>query len=78
MPTILRIGPYRFFFYSNETGEVPHIHIAHDSRLAKFWLEPIELARSKGFAPHELTRLETLVTDSRKRLLEAWHEYFES
>jgi len=27
MPTVLRWGPYRAFFYSNERGEPPHIHV---------------------------------------------------
>lgn len=76
MPAIFRSGPYRFFFYSNETGEAPHIHVSHDSKLAKFWLEPVELEKSKGFAAHELTRIESIVSEHAKKLLEAWHEYF--
>lgn len=54
MPTILRIGPYRFFFYSNEAGEPPHIHVQRDQFLAKFWLTPVTLASSWHFAAHEL------------------------
>ena len=27
MPTVLRIGPYRFHFYSREGNEPPHIHV---------------------------------------------------
>ena len=27
MPTVLRIGPYRFYFYSLDPNEPPHIHI---------------------------------------------------
>ena len=30
MPTILRIGPYRFHFYSREDNEPAHIHIERD------------------------------------------------
>ncbi len=41
MPTILRIGPYRFFFYSNEKGEPSHIHVQRERFLAKFWLNPV-------------------------------------
>ena len=29
MPTVLRICAARFFFYSNEGSEPPHIHIEH-------------------------------------------------
>lgn len=44
MPTVLRIGPYRFFFYSQEGDEPPHIHIEDGDRTAKYWLTPVELA----------------------------------
>ena len=45
MPTVARIGPYRFFFYGNEGLELAHIHVQRDRRLAKFWLDPVTLAR---------------------------------
>ncbi|MBI4007657.1 MAG: DUF4160 domain-containing protein, partial [Planctomycetes bacterium] len=47
MPTILRIKGYRFFFFSLEGREPPHIHVEHAGKYAKFWLEPVELARSR-------------------------------
>jgi len=46
MPSILRIGPYRFYFFSNEGEEPPHVHIDRDAASAKVWLGPLELARS--------------------------------
>lgn len=76
MPTILRIGPYRFFFYSNEQGEPPHIHIQRDRMLAKFWLKPIALVGSTRFSPRDLKKLELLVTENHTVFLEAWDEYF--
>lgn len=76
MPTILVIGPYRFFFYSNENQEPAHIHIQRDKALAKFWLEPIELASSTGFAAHELTKLSHLTHEHQTTLLEAWNDFF--
>jgi len=27
MPTILRIGPYRFYFFSHEPNKPPHVHV---------------------------------------------------
>ena len=76
MPTILRTGSYRFFFYSNEFGEPVHIHIQRDNMLAKFWLKPIALASSTRFSPKELRKLKSLVTENHEILLEAWNEYF--
>jgi hypothetical protein len=75
-PTVLRSGPYRFFFFSNESGEPPHIHVQRDRLLAKFWLSPVKLARSTGFSPTDLRRLHALVEENEARLLEAWNEYF--
>ena len=78
MPTVLRIGPFRFFFYSNENGEPAHIHIQRDESLAKFWLKPVSLASSTRFSPKELRKLESIVNENRDKLLEAWNEYFNS
>ncbi len=76
MPTILRIGAFRFFFYSNENGEPPHIHIQRERMLAKFWLQPVSLASSTRFSPKELRKLEALVNENKESFLEAWNEYF--
>ena len=76
MPTVLRIGPYRFFFYSNENNESPHIHVENDEKVAKYWLESVQLASSYGFRSHELTQVRALVLEHREKFMEAWHEYF--
>lgn len=76
MPTVLRIGPYRFYFFSHETAEPPHIHVDRENVSAKFWLEPVSLARNFGFAPKELRTLYTLVTEHQEELLESWYGYF--
>lgn len=76
MPTILQIGPYRFFFYSNEQGEPKHIHVQQDQKLAKFWLKPVRLASNNGFASHDLNRLQRLVVKHEKLFVEAWNEFF--
>ena len=76
MPTVMRIGPYRFFFYSNESGEPAHIHIQRDRMLAKFWLQQVALASSTRFSYKELRKLEKLVTENRETFLEAWNEHF--
>lgn len=76
MPTVLRIGSTRFFFYSNEGSEPAHIHIEQAGALAKFWLDPVSLAASSRFSGHELRRLERQVSEHRQEFLEAWHDYF--
>jgi hypothetical protein len=32
MPTVGRIGPFRFFFYSNEGAEPPHVHAQQERK----------------------------------------------
>lgn len=76
MPTVLRVGGYRFFFCSNEGNEPPHIHVQRERLLAKFWLQPIALASSKGFTAQELRRLVDLARENQSRFMEAWHEFF--
>jgi hypothetical protein len=78
MPTVLRLGSYRFFFYSREDDEPPHIHVERGDQIAKYWLEPVELASSKRFRSHELTEVRMLVTEHRPFFLDAWHEHFDT
>lgn len=76
MPTVLRIGPYRFFFYAGDRDEPEHVHIESDDRVAKFWLDPVRLQRSGGFGSGELNRIRRLVEDNREDLIRSWNEYF--
>jgi hypothetical protein len=76
MPTVLRKGPYRFYFYSHEPNEPPHVHVDRGDHSAKFWLQPIGLARNLGFNPAELRRIQKIVEENRDDLLEAWNGYF--
>jgi hypothetical protein len=76
MPTILRIGPYRFFFYSSDRSEPAHIHVERDDMTAKFWLDPVRLDRSGGFRATEVGVVAALVREHRERLMEAWNDYF--
>ncbi len=76
MPTVLRIGRYRFFFYSNEREEPAHIHVQAGSAEAKFWLAPVELAATFGFSAREVGDIASLVREHEPELAEAWNEYF--
>ena len=76
MPTALITGPYRFYFYSNESNEPPHVHVDRDALSAKFWLNPVELARNHGFNARELRQIEALTQENLTVLLEAWNGHF--
>jgi len=73
VPTVLRDGPYRFYWFSHEPGEPPHVHVDRDDCSAKFWLEPVGLVRNLGFAVAELRRLRKTVEMNQHTFLEAWH-----
>ena len=77
MPTVLRTGPYRLFFYAGDRIEPPHVHVERDDKIAKFWLEPVRLERSGGFKSQELNRIRILVEENRKQLRKGWDDYFE-
>ena len=76
MPTILRPGPYRFFFYSSDRDEPRQVHVERDDDEAKFWLRPVKLERSGGFNRQELRKIESLVGDNVEAMLRSWNEYF--
>ena len=76
MPTILRDGPYRCFFYSGDGHEPPHVHVERDDVVAKFWLHPVRLASGGGFSQRELERIRTLIRSREAMFAEAWHDYF--
>jgi len=76
LPTALRTGPYRLFFYSADRDEPPHVHVERGEGQAKFWLNPVRLENSRGFGRPEIGRIEKLVAENAALLLRSWHEYF--
>ena len=76
MPAVLRIGPYRFFFYSGDRDEPAHIHVEREGNTAKFWLKPVRYEKSTGFNRKEILSLERLVAENQEILIRSWDEYF--
>jgi hypothetical protein len=75
MPTILRIDPYRFFFYASDIDEPVHIHVEREDNIAKFWVDPVRLQKSNGFSRHELNRISKIIEENKSEIMEAWHDY---
>jgi len=75
MPTVLRIGSFRFHFYSDERKEPPHIHVEYGASECKFWLDPISLARNKGIKAPKLREIEKLVFENQEFLKDKYHEF---
>jgi len=76
MPTVLREGSYRFFFYASDRGEPPHIHVERENMVAKFWLSPIRLVSSGDFGRAEINRVHRIVVEHQQVFQEAWDEFF--
>ena len=76
MPTVLRSGPFRFFFYAGDGDEPAQVHVERDDCEAKFWLVPVRLERSHGFRRTEINRIQNLVEENQNGLLESWNEFF--
>lgn len=76
MPTVLRVGPYRFHFYSADGKEPAHIHVRRDQLEAKYWLDPVSLANDGGMVKSELSRIEKLVVENRELLINGWNQFF--
>ena len=76
MPTVLRHQAYRFYFYSHEPNEPPHIHVDGAGFSAKFWLRPVNLARNYGFSSSDLNFILRFIEDNQQVMLEAWYDHF--
>ena len=77
MPAIKIPGsPYRFSFFSNERNEPMHVHVRREKNKAKFWMNPVRLCNSQGFAAHELKKIENLIIEHQTEIERAWNEYF--
>jgi hypothetical protein len=77
MPTVLRIEPFRFHFYSDERGEAPHIHVASGEGECKFWLSPVRLATNRGLRPEVVRQLERLVFEHAEYLKKRYTSFHE-
>ncbi|MBI4188474.1 MAG: DUF4160 domain-containing protein [Chloroflexi bacterium] len=76
MPTVLRRKRFRFFFFSNEANEPAHIHVESDDKYAKFWLEPVQLAKSVGYTAKQLSEIRNIIVENLDALRRSWDEYF--
>jgi len=76
MPTVLIDGPYRFFWYSADRNEPPHVHVERDRDTAKFWLDPVRLEWNHGFSKKQLNRVEKIVVRNCAEWLKRWRREF--
>ncbi len=76
MPTILRLMGFRFFFYSNEGNEPPHVHVEKGDAAGKYWVNPTEEEYMDGFTKMEEKQVRKIVIEHQEQFLNDWHEHF--
>jgi Domain of unknown function (DUF4160) len=76
VPTILLVDGFRFYFFSDERQEPPHVHVRKGDGIAKLWLRPVNLAFSSGLTRPELRRVLELTFQHQISFLERWNEHF--
>jgi Domain of unknown function (DUF4160) len=78
VPVILRNAGFRFFFYSNEGDprEPIHVHVRKGGGEAKFWINPVSVAWSRGFDAQTLRQLTEAIENNVSLFERAWDEYF--
>jgi hypothetical protein len=77
MPTLLFAEGFRFYFFSLENGDPPHVHIRKGSGKAKFRLSPVSLSKSRGLTQAELRRAHELTREHADEFPERWRGYFD-
>ena len=75
MPTIHREAGFAFSFFSDEPGE-PHVHVIRGNDGVKVWLDPIALARARGFKDNEIAAIVRIVRANAPMFLDRGHGFF--
>lgn len=76
VPTLLRDGSYRLFFFSREEPRI-HVHVQHPDGEAKFWLTPaVHLAENRGLSATQLKQAKSIVEVNLQEIHHAWNHHF--
>lgn len=75
LPTILKVKSFRFFFYSDEGNEPPHVHIENADGECKFWLNPVKLASSRNLSGVIIREIERIIVENKPLLIEKYASF---
>ena len=75
MPTIFIFFGFRFMFYSNDHDPI-HVHVIKDGSEAKYNVKPMEQIYNHGFKKHDITLIESVISENEEIIIERWKEYF--
>ena len=66
MPTILRENGFRFFFYSREGNEPPHIHVIGRNGEMKVWLEHLVVSKVFNLSAKDQRQVLIIVSNNQE------------
>jgi len=73
---VLRVGGFRFYFFSREEPRA-HVHAQHADGEAKFWIAPtVELAGNYGLKESQVAKAHRLVEEHVDEIRAAWAKHF--
>ncbi len=76
MPNIFRKLGFRFFFYSDEGNEPPHVHVEKGKGRGKYWIEPVEKTYMFNFKKQEEKQVDKIVHQEQETFKKKWYEFF--
>jgi hypothetical protein len=76
-PTVFREDGFRFWFYSDEKGHAPHVHVGKSGQAAAIWIADGSVKESGDMRGADLREAQRLVRENAVDLLEAWRRYHE-
>lgn len=76
MPTILRLDGFRFYFYSSDGHEPPHVHVEKGEGRGKYWIDPIREDYMRDFKAAEKRKASQIIEQFQEQFKQDWNEYF--
>jgi hypothetical protein len=79
VPNVYEERGLRFYFFSNESNEPPHIHVTDEESVAKFWLNlsgnEVNLEYNEGFSARDMRRIWSILNRRSGMMRRAYNEY---
>lgn len=76
MPTIFRKLGFRFFFYSDEGDEPPHVHFKKGHGEGKYWLEPLQKVFARRLNAQDERKADKIVREEQENFKKKWYDFF--
>ena len=78
MPTVLVKDGFRFFFYSHEGSEPPHIHIIGKGGEMKVWLSNLGISKVYNLSPKEQRIVLEIMSANVELFKKEWENFYGS